>query len=455
MRRSINVVLALATLLFLAACGTEEGFVEPILVPKGFVRVFNAVPDSTTLRVSVDNLTQATLNFSEGSAFFNILPGLPRKMEVFHFPDGQRELLLDRRLTVPTDTQATVIIAGTINSPVVLEIQNAPSTDTPADYTEVQIVHAANSLSAEVGFLLVQDNDFSAPTTVLLGQFTESLTLNPSSGERYELFAVSSLPATGTAPTDAQILWRSGSFDLPAKSRAMLVLTDYFGPEGKGVRVANLSVTGTQFFVLEELPAAIRAINTLPDQGPIDIFFNDELFAANVTFNEMTNNILTDLRGQLTLKLTPTGDATTILAEATPTVEQGNFYTLTITGLSTDTGPSLALTPEDNRNIATRFVLTGTHASPSSGLLDYYFVAPSTSIENASPRSFNNSLLNTAGMSFEQGSYDLIVTDAGTKDIVFGPLAVELQNDKIYRFHLTDATGGGLPIQIVLEDDFN
>ena len=58
-------------------------------------------------------------------------------------------------------------------------------------------------------------------------------------------------------------------------------------------------------------------------------------------------------------------------------------------------------------------------------------------------------------MSFDQGTYDLIVTNAGTKEVVFGPLALELQNDRIYRFHLTDATGGGLPMQIVLEDDFN
>ncbi|NQV66352.1 MAG: DUF4397 domain-containing protein [SAR86 cluster bacterium] len=455
MRRSINVVLSLTALLFLTACGTEEGFVEPISVPTGFVRVFHALPDSTVLSVSVSNLNQASVNFSEASPFFNILPGLSRNMEVFYFPDGQRELLLNRQLTVPTRNEATVIIAGTVSSPVVLELQNPPITSTAADYTEVQIVHAANSLSSEVGFLLVQDGDFSAQTSVLLGQFSESLTINPSSGDNYELLAVSSLPATGTAPTDGQILWRSGSFSLPVQSRALLVLADYFGPAGKGVRVASLSPSGTQFFSLENLPAAIRIINTLPDQGPIDVFLNDVLFAANVTFNEITDGLLTDLRGQFALKLTAAGDPSTILAEATPTISQGNYYTLTVTGLSTDTAPSLALKAEDKRNIPTRFILTATHASPSSGLLDYYFVAPATSITDESPKSINNSLLGASSISFDPGSYDLIVTDAGTKDIVFGPLAVELVNGEIYNFHLTDAAGGGLPLQIVLEDGFN
>ena len=456
MRRSINRVLALMSGLFLTACGTDAGFVEPISVPTAYAQVFNAIPDSPVVRVVVDNLSQATLNFSEGSSFFNILPGIPRKMEVIYFADGQTQTLLERQLTVPTQNGTSVILAGTIDSPVVLEVENTPRTgDTASDFTEIQIVHAANSLSAEAGFLLVQNGDFSAATQVLLGQFSESLTINPSSGDNYEFMAVSALPGTGSAPTDEQILWRSGDFNLPAQSRALLILTDYFGPGGSGVRVVNLNADGADFFATEQLPAAVRVLNALPDRGPIDIFLDDVLFVADVTFNEITDYIFTDLRGQVALKLTAAGDASTVLLETTPSIAQGKFYVLTTTGLNTDTAPSLAITEEDNRNIPIRFILTGTHASPSSGLLDYYLVEPTTSITNSSPRSVNNGLLSASSMSFDPGTYDLIVTNAGTKEVVFGPLALELQNDRIYRFHLTDATGGGLPMQIVLEDDFN
>jgi hypothetical protein len=37
-------------------------------------------------------------------------------------------------------------------------------------------------------------------------------------------------------------------------------------------------------FALENTPTAVRVVNTIPDQGPIDVYLNDELFLANPAF---------------------------------------------------------------------------------------------------------------------------------------------------------------------------
>ena len=85
MRPSTSVVCLFIASLFLSACGTDPGFVEPVAVPTGFVRMVNAIPDSVALSPAVDKRVQTEpVNFSDNSSTFSILPTLARPFDVLY-----------------------------------------------------------------------------------------------------------------------------------------------------------------------------------------------------------------------------------------------------------------------------------------------------------------------------------------------------------------------------------
>ncbi|MFT4852360.1 MAG: hypothetical protein ACI90G_001321 [Urechidicola sp.] len=454
--RVFSLVALLSTLLGLAGCGTDEGFVEPIAVPTGFLRIVHTIPDAPRLATIVEGTNQSTLAFSESSPFSGVLPSLPREVSVIFAVNGIAQTLLTREVNIADGEDRSLILAGTLDSPVVIELINAPQTTIANEFAELTIVHAANNYPAEVGFILVQDGNFGAAITSLLGQFTPSLTLTPALGDGYELIAVRALPAAGAAPTDADILWRSGTFSLPVNTRPLLVLMDYFGPGGQTVKINSISPQGTLSFAQENIPAAIRVVNTLPTQGPIDVFLNGSLFLANPAFGVVNDYKNTDFRGNGTFRVTPAGDPSTILLEISPTVSQGDFYALPITHATGDnTSLVTTLSLEDNRTIPSRMIITGVHTAPSApALLDYYFLESGQTLDDANPTSFNNRLLSSSGFIVLPGDYDLVITETDSKTALFGPLSVNVVNNAIYRFFVIDAPGGGTPIQVVLTDDF-
>jgi hypothetical protein len=456
MRPSTSVVCLFIASLFLSACGTDPGFVEPVAVPTGFVRMVNAIPDSVALSPAVDKRVQTEpVNFSDNSSTFNILPTLARPFDVLYADNGQTITLVSQSLTVDVSHEVTMVLAGTMASPRIFAIDNAPATFVSTDnFAELQLVHAANNYPAEVGFMLVSNADFSNATTVLLGQFSESLLLRPVATPDFEVIAVSTLPAAGAVPADADILWRSGSFELPALSRPMLVLLDYFGPGGKGVRAGLVGSTGLQFVPTENLPAAIRIANTTPDAGPIDIYLNDELFSSNPAYGVVGAYTETAITGVVSLKVTAAGDPATILLERAPTVNRGRFHTLDLSGIVASSTLAIAMFVDDNRAVPSRMVITGVNSAPNSTALDYYLVTPGTSVADSNAVSINNRLLEPTSFIVTPGSYDLVITEAGTKTVVVGPQPVTLANNAIYRFYVIDAVGGGLPASLVLADDF-
>ena len=454
--RVFSLAALLSTLLGLAACGTDEGFVEPIAVPAGFLRIVNAIPDAPLLQTVVAGSNQSRLNFTESSPFSGVLPSLSRDISVLFAADNLAQTLLTREITIADNEQRSLILAGTLESPVVIDILNAPQTTSTDDFAEITIVHAANNYPAEVGFVLVRDGNFSTAITSLLGQFTPSLTLTPTLGTGYELLAVTTLPAAGAAPAGADILWRSGIFALPANTRPLLVLMDYFGPGGQTVKVHSISPQGTLSFALENIPAAVRVVNALPSQGPVDVFLNGSLLLANPAFGVVNDYKLTDFRGIATFRVTPAGDPSTVLLEISPPLNQGTFYSLAITnGLNDNTRFIMALSVEDNRAIPSRMIITGINAAPGAPtLLDYYFLGSGETLDSVNPISFNNSLLSNNSFVVLPGDYDLVITETSSKTALFGPLPINVINNAIYRFYITDAPGGGAPVQVVLTDDF-
>lgn len=109
----------------------------------------------------------------------------------------------------------------------------------------------------------------------------------------------------------------------------------------------------------------------------------------------------------------------------------------------------------DTRPVSTEAKLRIVHASPTTGLVDLYLVAPSTDISSVEPNfSDIDFKAETGYLSVAEGDYDVIVTAKGSKTPAIGPATIKLSNGGVYTIMARDNNGGGTPLGVVLADDF-
>ena len=107
------------------------------------------------------------------------------------------------------------------------------------------------------------------------------------------------------------------------------------------------------------------------------------------------------------------------------------------------------------RRIATEAQVRLTHGSPTAGNVDIYVTPTGTNINNVTANFSNVPFkADTGYVSLAAGRYDVTITPTGSKTAAIGPLTVTLENGGIYSAIARDAAGGGLPLGVILLDDF-
>jgi Domain of unknown function (DUF4397) len=434
-------VLALATLA-LGIVGCNQGRKTP---PNTIVRVTNVVP-------------------KYGSVAFRRVESAPnalayRDSQQFSYNQDTYDFHLEAKLANETDITRVVnftkeVLAGTLYDFVFTQTGTTPDykileMPTPAaGATDAEVIgmHAADGTPAVDVYLEAPGTDVGTAVPWGTVAYSEALPVkNVATGE-YELTLTE-------AGNPANVLLTSSAFTLNAATATSLIIA----PDA-GTGVATLSVIFVQDTSVtlydKDIQAGVRVINAAGDMGARDIVLNGDyttpLFPA-VAFGAQTNYQLVPV-GSNQLNVTPAGNPGVIELDQTVSTSASQLDTILVSG---DPGTLTdVVATDDRRPVEGQASMHIFNAAPQFTSLDFYLVNPGTDITTVLPAAVLGVPAANAQGVFLPGTYDLVVTDASTGDVVAGPQSITLESAKFYTvLAVNGATSAS--VDLILLDDFN
>lgn len=438
--------------LILSGCGggsSGSGLTVPDVTvpPPASLEVLHASQDAPAVNILVeDNAVASNLDFG-ASANVTVTSGSFDIQVDGILPTTTTTVIGPATLDVAGDDRVTVIAAGpvaTIEPLILIE----PQAEVAAGDVRVRVVHAASTAPMVDVYVNAPGTDIT--TVAPLGTFEFRGTLGPvtvPAGDYQIVVTVAGDPAA--------VAFDSGSVGLAGGSDLVVAAIANVATGAAAVELAVLTGTGSLNILDVNATADVRVVHASPDAPAVDVVAADNFAApavSNLAFPEVTP-YLNLAPGDLNVKVVPTGVTTPVVIDADLSLVAGTATTVMAVNTLAEIEPLLL---SDNlRRIGTEAQVRIVHASPSAGEVDIYVVAPGASIDAVDPNfSAVPFLADTGYVSLDAGDYDVVVTPTGTKTPAIGPATITVAAGGIYTAAARDEVGGGLPLGLILFDDF-
>ncbi len=433
----------LITPLFIGACGSDND------TPQTSLRVIHASPDAPKVNVLLNgDATLTEVDYKGGSGFDLLNAGTYDVTVDAITPSGDVTVITVPDAVLSADTEYSVLAIGKVanNTLEPLVIAN-PLTAVPSGQARAQVVHGAPDAPAVSVYVTAPGADLAAATA--LGTFSFGDELGP-----VEVPAGNYQIRVTLAGDPASVVFDAGTVALAGGADLLLVAVanTTTGPAPISLLVNDGS---TQAELLDVgTPADVRAGHLSPDAPAVDVIVNDDF--ESPLFNAATYPALTAYESvaPATYNIKVVDDDTQALTviNVNQALAAGTSYSVLAVGPLATIEP-LVLT-DDRRSIATEARVRIVHGSPSAGNVDIYVAAPGTSIDGINP-SFPNVAFkaNTGYVGLTAGTYEVSVTPAGAKTPVAIFATLPLANGDVFTVIARDATGGGAPLGLLVEDE--
>lgn len=425
------------------------------------VRALHASPDAPAVNIIVNGATALSgVDFSQGSGFVPVVESNTVQVQAIT-PDGANPIVIDAAVDLDYNTEASILAVGTVDTAddglgvFALPIVNPSDERITQGFFRAQIVHGAPSAPpVNVYVTGVADDLASASPVNGVGtpldfeDFTDRLEVPEGD---YRIRIVVDGDATLTPVFDTG----DTGISLAAGADLMIVAIDNTGPGASAVDLIVLDGTAAAKIEDAATPASAIAVHLSPDAPAVDILAdvnstaNDEAIplVRNVAFGQFCDLNAVPAPGDYTINVVANSDNSIVATSFPLAVEQSTEATAVVSGFLDLAGagltPAITALPaiDDRRSIATETKLRITHASPSTGLVDIYLVAPGTTIDNTVTPAFEDVPFgaDTGILSIANGTYDAVVTAADSTTP-----AIELLG--------LDFTAGGAVLNVIARD---
>ncbi|MDJ0760178.1 MAG: DUF4397 domain-containing protein [Woeseiaceae bacterium] len=448
-----------ASLFVLAACSSSDP--EPLpdagddaaVTAPAFIQVLHASADAPPVDVLVNGAVAIPdFDYKQGSGLIELEPATEYQIAVSAQLPGDDAVVIGGEgeevfLTFDAGTITTISAIGNaaeIGANVFTQLNNNPTSGN----AEISVLHAVPGAGEVVVYATAFDADLAASAPV--GTFDFGGTLGPvevPAGE-YQIRA-----ALASAPTTA--IFDSGAIDVPAGRFLIAAVPSTTGGDSP-LSLTVLTQTGSFEIFDVSTQAVVRAVHNATDVPAVDIAAGGAVAIPNLTFPNVSDTIEVP-GGTYTIEVALEGQypAGVAIGPVDLDFDTGTVNTVVARGTILNDDLDASQLAEDTRSVALYSKVRVFHGASTAPAVDVYLVAPGSTDLSGGPAIAGLDYAASSGFAaVPAGTYDAIVTLAGTETIAIGPAALpELTNGDVVTVIARDPMMGSEEFGLTLFTD--